>query len=80
MCGDRPATLTDANTYHVTLTATKGEITKTKAIVANGKNLAFNAAWGDSVTVSRRGKCAGRIRLVKGLLRYFSIAVTSLTS
>ena len=76
--------LTDANTYHVTLTATKdlkasiddfcwtrvdegaiikvesitspngtkGEITKTKAIVANGKNLAFNAAWGDSVTVS----------------------------
>lgn len=29
----------------------KGEITKTKAIVANGKNLAFNAAWGDSVKV-----------------------------
>ena len=31
---------------------TKGEITKTKAIVANGKNLSFNAAWGDSVKVS----------------------------
>ena len=76
--------LTSANSYHVTITATKdlkatiddfswqrvdegviikvesitspngtkGEITKTKAIVANGKNLAFNAAWGDSVTVS----------------------------
>lgn len=30
----------------------KDEITKTKAIVANGKNLAFNAAWGDKVIVS----------------------------
>jgi len=30
----------------------KGEVTKTKAIVANGKNLAFNAAWGDKVTVT----------------------------
>lgn len=29
----------------------KGEITKTKAIVANGKNLAYSAAWGDSVKV-----------------------------
>ncbi len=30
----------------------KGEITKTKAIVVNGKNLAFDAAWGDNVTVA----------------------------
>ena len=30
----------------------KDEITKTKAIVANGKNLDFASAWGDSATVS----------------------------
>lgn len=30
----------------------KGEIIKTKAIVATGKNLAFNSAWGDKVVVS----------------------------
>jgi len=30
----------------------KGEIIKTKAIVATGKNLAFNAAWGDKVVVN----------------------------
>jgi len=29
----------------------KGEIIKTKSIVATGKNLAFNAAWGDKVFV-----------------------------
>ena len=29
----------------------KDEIIKTKAIIANGKNLAFNAEWGDSVKV-----------------------------
>ncbi len=81
---DATRQLTDANSYHVTLTATKdlkadinafswtridegsiiridslispgglvGEVTKTKAIVANGKNLAFHAAWGDKVSVS----------------------------
>ena len=75
--------LTSANSYHVTITATKdlkasiddfswqrvdegaiiriesitspggnkGEVTKTKAIVSIGKNLAFNAAWGDSAKV-----------------------------
>jgi len=32
-----------------------GEIIKTKAIVANGKNLAYNAAWGDSVKLSYEG-------------------------
>ena len=30
----------------------KDEIIKTKAIVANGKNLSFNAAWGDKVIVT----------------------------
>lgn len=30
----------------------KDEITKSKTIVANGKNLSFNAAWGDKVLVS----------------------------
>jgi hypothetical protein len=30
----------------------KNEITKTKAIIANGKHLAYNAAFGDSVKVS----------------------------
>ena len=29
----------------------KGEVTKTKAIVANAKNAAYNAAWGDSAKV-----------------------------
>lgn len=77
--------LTDANDYHVTITASKdlkvginsfawscvddtrlairvdnlsspdgvkNEVVKTKTIVVNGNNLAFNAAWGDSVVVS----------------------------
>ena len=30
----------------------KGEVTKTKAIVANAKNAAFNASWGDSAKVA----------------------------
>ena len=30
----------------------KGEVTKSKAIVGNGKNIAFNTAWGDSAKVS----------------------------
>ena len=30
----------------------KGEVTRGLALVANGKNLAYNAAWGDKVTVS----------------------------
>ena len=81
---DESRQLSDANDYHVTITATKdlkasiddfswtrvdegviikvesitspggnkGEVTKTKAIVANGKNLSYNAAWGDSIKVT----------------------------
>lgn len=30
----------------------KGEIIKSKAIVANGNNIVYNAAWGDKVTVN----------------------------
>ena len=30
----------------------KGEVTKSKAIVGNGKNIAFNTAWGDSAKVA----------------------------
>lgn len=80
---DATRQLTDANSYHVTITATKdlktdigsfawthvdggltiridglaspdgnaGEVTKSKAVVVSGRNLAFNAAWGDRVTV-----------------------------
>jgi len=81
-------TLTAANEYHVTITASKdlkvdidnfswsrvddsgvvikvdnisspggkvGEVVKTKAIVANGKNLSYNSAWGDSIKVTYVG-------------------------
>jgi len=33
----------------------KGEVTKNKAIVANGNNLGYHSAWGDSVTVEYDG-------------------------
>lgn len=81
---DETRALNSANSYHVTITASKDlkvdidnfswsrvdegvamkiesvtspngnkdEITKTKVIVANGKNLAFDAAWGDTASVS----------------------------